>query len=362
MKELKYTTFEEQVNKVRSQGLLIDDDFLTKKQIQTYGFYNIINGYRDPYINIDSSGNKSYTAGTSFQKIFSLFLLDHNLRSSIMAAMIDLEDHLRTVAAEVVAKNFGIHQEFYLKFSNYRDRSVKDPRFSLKSILKKLNDEVNRSQRGPIKHYRDAYGAVPPWVLFKGIYLSTLVNFIRLFKPKEKTDLVCQVYGIGEDTASLNSISNLLNDTLFICLEYRNLAAHGGRVYNYVPRAKTRLSNKSALELENLIENFNDRKNNYGLGSLLFLLSLFDYKLPFETIKLTLSQEIARHCSVFPEDCDPLSKITGVAVTPEYAVWVSLLSKKYHQNPFCSGLKNQVLMTLKDAIQQGFTPCKRCFK
>lgn len=361
MKEkIEYTTELEQLEKLQKQGLKVEDMERACSYLQTYGYYNIVNSYKEPFIITDGNGNKRYKEGTSFEQLFSLYQLDHVLRNSIMIAMLDLEEHLRAVTAEIVARNFGTSPEQYLQFKNYRDRKIKDPRFSLNSILDVLRKNAKCSDKNPIKYYRDTYNCVPPWVLFKGVFLSTLVNFVRLFKEPQKVDLASKMYGLPKDIKHMDAIVNLLTDTLFICLEYRNLAAHGGRVYNYIPHSKTRLSDKSSQCLENLITDFNQKKNTYGLASLLFLLDLFKYKQPFFTIQDALNTEVNRHCSLYPQDVPMLSSITGTSIEQELIVWTSESTKKYHLNRHCSGLISHNQLPIVSAIKNGYSPCQKC--
>ena len=42
-------------------------------------------------------------------------------------------------------------------------------------------------------------------------------------------------------------------------------------------------------------------------------------------------------------------------------VWIPKSGKKYHINPSCSGMKNPTQVTIDEAENQGFTPCKRCY-
>lgn len=359
-RKIEYTTEFEQIKKLQEQGLKIENIEGACLCLRTYGYYNIVNSYKEPYIIIDDNGCKRYKEGTSFNQLFSLYQLDHSLRNSIMIAMLDLEEHLRAVSAEIIARNFGTAPDQYLQFKNYRDRQIKDPRFSLDNILNTLRKDAKYNDKNPIKYYRNTYHCVPPWVLFKGIFLSTLVNFVRLFKEKQKNELACKMYGLRDDVKHIDAITNLLTDTLFICLEYRNLAAHGGRVYNYSPRSKTRLSTKSSQCLEELIRDFNSGKNSYGLASLLFLLNLFSYKQPFITLQKVLIQQVDRHCSVYPQDVPMLSKITGTSIKKELMVWISHTSNKYHLNKHCSGLKPDNMVSLPTAMQMQYKPCKKC--
>lgn len=71
-------------------------------------------------------------------------------------------------------------------------------------------------------------------ILIKSIYFSTLVNFIDQFKTPQKNEMVDKMYNLKTLHLSYDSARKLMMDTLFICTEYRNLAAHGGRTYNYI--------------------------------------------------------------------------------------------------------------------------------
>lgn len=126
---VEYTTIQQQIDSLKQKGLTFDDEENAKGMLQRYGYYNIINSYKEPYQNI-VDGKRKYIEGTTFEQIYSMFTLDHNLRNSIMAAMLELEEGLRAAAAEVIAVRFGVDHNEYLKFHNYRDRYSANHNFS----------------------------------------------------------------------------------------------------------------------------------------------------------------------------------------------------------------------------------------
>lgn len=261
-----------------------------------------------------------------------------------MGAMLDLEEHIKEAAADVVASSFGIHQNDYLQFKNYRDKSKRKSRFNLSGILETMRKTL-QTDKNPIAHYSTVYGIVPPWILFKSIYFSTIVNFIHQFKPTEQQKMVQHLYSVNSQEIPDSALPKLMTDTLFICLEYRNLAAHGGRVYNYECNSKLRFTH-----------------NLHGFSLLLFLLSFFDYQAPYEILNKSLTEELNRHCNAFPEDITYLGQILNVNITVSDNVWITGKSKKYHRNKHCSGILNTQSLDLKEAISQGYTPCKKCCK
>ena len=231
MKKIIYTTAEQQIEKLKSQNLTILDENLAKLNLQAFGYTNLIKGYREPYI-VRSNGKISYRSGVTFDQICSLYIFDKNLRNSVMASMQDLEEHIKETAADVVAKSFGTHQDDYLKYRNYQNKSKRKHRFSLPGILDTMKKSLD-TDKEPINHYMQTYGSVPPWILFKSVYFSTITNFIDLFKFPEQKKMIERLYPNDEYNLSPNALVKLMMDTLYICMDYRNISAHGGRIYNY---------------------------------------------------------------------------------------------------------------------------------
>lgn len=310
-KSQNFTTISEQIDILKQRGLQFDNESFSGKLLECYGYYNIINGYKDPYIIKSEDGEEKYIDGVTFERIFSLFQLDHAIRNNLMIVMLDLEEQLRSVTSYVIGESFGSNINDYLKFSNYQNRSKTPERFSLPSILDSLKN-TSRSNKNPIKYHRDTYGNVPPWVLFKGVYLSTLVNFIKLQKPAQKISIVSFMYPYEKDLVN-EHLTNIFIDTLFLCLEYRNLAAHGGRVYNYNPTSKIRNSPESELVLSSTITNYNLIHKTYALGTLLCMLDLFKKPDGSQSLHDCIEKEIHRHHSKYPDDYDYIVNSIGIS-------------------------------------------------
>ncbi len=340
-----YATIDEQIEKLKRQGLIIDDIDFAKAQLELYGYSNLIKSYRDPYT-IISEDQKVYRSGITFNQVLSLYILDKNLRNAVMASMLDLEEHVKEAAADIIASKYGTNPNDYLQFRNYVNKKKRKQRFSLPAILDKLKGALN-TDKDPIAHYSQKYGAVPPWILFKSIYFSTIVNFINLFKPEEQLALAEKLYDADALNIHGNSLVSLMLDTLFICIEYRNLAAHGGRTYNHECKSRLRLS----MESNNRI---------HGFSQLLFLLNMLKYQLPFKHLSKSLNHQLNRHCSMYPEDITYLGQILNVNIVQRTPVWVASKSNRYHMDRHCCGIKNPIELELADAQKQGLHPCKKC--
>lgn len=47
--------------------------------------------------------------------------------------------------------------------------------------------------------------------------------------------------------------------------------------------------------------------------------------------------------------------------TQEETVWIPRTGSKYHNDPDCSNMKNPTPVTIEEAEEQGYEPCKKCY-
>ncbi|EAE9843430.1 hypothetical protein CDE09_14575, partial [Listeria monocytogenes] len=74
---------EDQIETLKKRGLEITDVNSAKEAILTYNYYNIINGYKQPFIEDSSNGVDKYKKGTNFNDLLDLYNFDRSLRKNI---------------------------------------------------------------------------------------------------------------------------------------------------------------------------------------------------------------------------------------------------------------------------------------
>lgn len=344
MDTINYMSIDDQIEKLKSQHLTFLNINAAKKQLKIFGYSNIIKSYRDPYV-IDSDGKKYFRDNVSFEQVCSLYIFDKNLRIAVMAAMLDLEEYIKEVTANIVAQSFGTHQDQYLKYRNYQNKKKSKQRFTLAGILDTLKKTLD-TDKEPIHHYMVKYGMVPPWILFKSIYFSTIVNYIDQLKSNERRKIVQCIY--KQDTIPEDDLLQILMDTLYISLEYRNIAAHGGRIYNYQCSRKLSDAGKNITSVN-------------GFCLLLRLLNLMEYQGPYKCLDAALTREINRHCQCFPQDTTYLGQVLNINITSHTVAWINERTKIYHANQYCSGMKDAHEVDLEKVRSLGFTACRKCW-
>ena len=231
MTHFKYTTTEEQIKKLTKQGLIINDYDYATNTLDFHGYYNVINGYREPFI-CKTNSTKNYVDNTYFEDIVELFKFDNTLRSIISSSMQCFEGHFKTVLANLIAKHYGVDHNKYLDKKNYKDRRSSE-HYSLTKTLNKLKNLLNSDSCLPVKYYKKHLTCVPPWVLFKAATFGQVVNLTRYLKSNVKTELISQLFDSDFINNSCSNPKEYLSDSLKLCLKYRNLSAHGSRIYNY---------------------------------------------------------------------------------------------------------------------------------
>ncbi len=113
-----------------------------------------------------------------------------------------------------------------------------------------------------------------------------------------------------------DSMKKLMMDTLFICIDYRNMSAHGSRIYNYHSRNTLR---------KDEIFHADYGLMSSGFSELLFILSLLSYTTPFSRLNNALQYELNRHCSLFPDDSEYLSKVLNIDIVKKDFVYYEAL-------------------------------------
>lgn len=306
-----FTTFEEQIELLKTRNLNFISEETAMNALGRFGYYSIINGYNDPYVD-KVDGEDVYHDGVTFEQIYSLYTLDRNVRNRVMDAMQEIEDLLRTAVAHTLAKDFSADHTQYLDPSNFRTGKMRTDGFQRDSILKKFN-KIMKDETQPIKHYREKYGNIPPWILLKGASFGNLVNFIKLLKGPQKDNVISMIYNIPVSMIhNSEEIKELFMDTLFVCLDYRNRAAHGGRIYNFNSEATFRY-NVFLHSASNITEA--DYRNGIGKTGLYILSSsikLFDYNKPSMIIDTSMNYFKNEHCKTYPGDKDYLDQFLKV--------------------------------------------------
>lgn len=319
-----FKTIDEQINILKSRGLLIQNEEAAKDNLFRYGYYEIINGYKDYFLD-DSKGKDTefFKPNVTFEHIFALFTLDRNLRTQVMSALEIFESNLRQAVAYTISEKYTELQDNYLKRSNYRTgkkqyyRSLGRKAYPIDVLLDVLR-RITYTNSEPFKHYRKKHGNIPPWIIVKKLNFGNLIWWYRLLKGPEKSSVISIMTGI--DTSIIEQLPNFeegYTSLLTLYLDYRNTAAHGGRIYNHISKIHE-------LPFNNVIHTLMkispaDYRNNKGksrLGTLTRALNIASNRTPYNELRIGLNVYINQYLDLYPDEKSYL--LEQMELTPEY--------------------------------------------
>ena len=214
------TTFEEQINILRSRGLIIVDEDLAIRTLQR------INYYRFSAYGLSLKQKDQFLPGTTFEQIVSLYEFDRRFRYLIMEMTEQVEISFRTHISYYIAHTYGAMGHLDKKYFDNHDMFIIE-----------LEKEILRSQEIFIKHHIEKYdGQIPVWVAIEVLSFGSLSKLFSNMTNDARNEIARRNYRVPA----------IYLGSWLKCLSYiRNICAHYGRLYNRPLTSKPRLDRKS---------------------------------------------------------------------------------------------------------------------
>lgn len=216
----KFKTLQEQVEILKSKGLIIEDmeecmDILLREN------YFFINGYR--HLLMKSPQDRTFVVGATFRELYAIFLFDRVLRNIIFKNLLVVENNMKSIISYQLSKKYGYHEKEYLSVKNFTNDPLKARK--VKDLINKMKRQirVNSLQHTATMHYVTNYGYIPLWVLVKVLSFGVISDLYSILKVEDKVG-IASIYNISVEQ---------LEDFLPILSNYRNLCAHEDILYDH---------------------------------------------------------------------------------------------------------------------------------
>ena len=220
MKTKEFKTLDEQIEILKSRGLVINDVEKTKELLLRENYF-FINGYR--HIFMKNRKGQDFIKGTTFEELYAVFQFDRSFRNVLFKNLLIVENNLKSIMAYSLSKKYGIREKDYLKPSNFTSDNKKIRQVN--DVLNKVKRQIklNGKQHSATLHYLSNYGFVPLWILVKLLTFGMINELYSILKSEDKL-YIAQHYNLDIETLA-TYISLLAN--------YRNLCAHEDIVYEH---------------------------------------------------------------------------------------------------------------------------------
>ena len=139
-------TIEEQVENLKSIGLIVDDEEYAKNILNDISYFRLVKAYS---INLKPK-NGNYDNKTTFKEIVNLYLFNANLRQIIFPEIEKIEINVRCRMANYFAQQYGVLG--YLKAENFVNEEYH------KEFLEDIEQEIGRNSKAPfVRNFRENY-------------------------------------------------------------------------------------------------------------------------------------------------------------------------------------------------------------
>lgn len=271
--EKNFKTIDEQLEILKTKGLIIEDEEETKEILLRENYF-FINGYRILLMN--SYSDKTFVPGATFRELYSIFLFDRYFRNILFKNMMIIENQLKSVISYQLSKKYGYHDKDYLNLKNFTQDKTKSRR--VRDLIEKMKRQVrvNGAHHMATMHYMNNYGYIPLWVLVKVLSFGIVCELYTILKPEDQL-AVADIF---------NTTPEYLENFLPILANYRNLCAHEDVVYEH--RTEKTIFNTiyhEKLEIPRM-----DDEYIYGKDDILALLIILKYLLRKEDFRLLMKE------------------------------------------------------------------------
>lgn len=274
--EKVYTRHQEQVDKLKRRGMLIDDEERAKAILAHENYYNVINGYKDRFLlrNATEELDEEYISGTTFDEVYALYVFDRNIRNVYLKYCLQVENAFKSTVAHVFSAKYG-HKD-YLKLDNFETDGNPEQKEARVANITRLIGEIHQEtarqlskHHQAVTHYMTEYGYIPLWVLVNVLTFGKITMFYSNMKAADKATVA----------RSFHLQPNELHKYMSNLTQARNKCAHDERFYSMKFRLHIKVKsipNFAALNIP--VED--DGNYLYGTSDLFSVAVIFSRILP----------------------------------------------------------------------------------
>lgn len=223
MEEKIFRDTRTQIRILKSRGLIIKNKRYAKKIIREANYYNLINGYKKPFIKKECS-YETFLDGTRFEELYALYEFDRKLRIVTLEVILKIEKQVKSLISYRFSKQYG-HKD-YLKYENFDtngSQKFKQVSTLLSQLHRKIADNIDKDLA--VSHYVSGKNYIPLWVLVNTISFGDISKFYVNMLPHDRNEVAKHIkFGIREQE---------LSSILFFLSSVRNRCAHDELLYCY---------------------------------------------------------------------------------------------------------------------------------
>ena len=203
---------------INEKNLIISDMRFAGCKLKELGYFNIIGGYKAPFVD---PSTRLYINNTTFEDIYKLYQFDTQLKKLFLSYLCQVERHVAVSIAYAFSEMHGNNQVEYLTPQNYNNTTSNTPKIN--RLISILNNTINNTQHEYINHHRNTKGNVPLRILVNALTIGNISNMYALSKHSVRSKVSHNFSNVNEKE---------LEQYLKVLVIFRNICAHNERLYS----------------------------------------------------------------------------------------------------------------------------------
>lgn len=223
-----HLTYEQQIAKIRANGLEIVDEDRALRALKQFGYYRLSGYWYDWRLpspdESDTPRLSTFEPGHTFEDLVAIYEFDRNLRPLLFAGIESIELSMRVqMAYELGAIDPWVHlKQEYLNNLAGRTIGAKDEtQFHL--LQRRVHELMDRSKENFASHFRSRYSGEPPiWIVVETWDLGLLATLYEMLQEPLQLR-IARPYGVSHRGAFISWLKAFN--------QMRNICAHHGRLF-----------------------------------------------------------------------------------------------------------------------------------
>jgi len=218
-----FLSYQNQIDKLNNEKGLQVKGIISREYLVRYGYFNLVNGYKDFFCN-SVSNERTYYSNIKIDQLKDVMNFDKNLRKILYRYVTQIEEEIGSIFGYIFERDLSAKSLNWGDMSLYSSFEKKTGR----EILSRIYSDISKRDNDYMKHYEMKHSYLPTWIMIKAISFGNLIKLIINTDPSYKKEL-CDLYSVSYSFPDFRKLTTMLS----LINALRNNIAHSERIIDF---------------------------------------------------------------------------------------------------------------------------------